>query len=84
MNLENNLVEAIVYDVLNKLPHRNMNYATAAESTTPDYNTIITQINDQFKTFLRFKAEAKYLTGTTGYVNFKDSNKNHNTIYFEI
>lgn len=90
--IENQLIESVVYNFISTLQNANNAFITSAPGEvlppTPPINPdeITTKLNDQFKTYLRFKAEAKSVAGMPNqfYVSYKDNLKNPHTLYFEV
>jgi len=77
--IESQLIDSVVYSVLDKL----------RKGTMPSPTDLVTKINDELKTYLRIKAEAKFIQGETPesvtyFISYKDSNKNAHTMYFEL
>lgn len=76
--IEQQLIEQVVYNFINNKLTGNV--------TSP--TELVTKLNDELKTFLRVKAEAKFIQGEaesiTYFVSYKDSMKNSNTLYFQV
>lgn len=92
-HVETQLVESVTYNYLNSRPQPQPFVSDTTGVATPqppvapaNPDEIVTQLNDMFKTYLRFKCEAKYIAGTQPiyYVNYKDSYKNPHTFYFQV
>lgn len=88
-NLETALVQNVVYTYTSAMATRlpvigSENQTQPQPPVNPD--EVITKLNDYFKTYLRFKCEAKYIAGEKPkyYVSYKDNNKNPHTFYFEV
>jgi hypothetical protein len=86
--IENQLIEAVVYDFIYAEQESAALPPAEPGLLTPIVNIAekVTKLNDLFKTHLRFKAEAKVVAGsnTKIYVSYKDSSKNPHTNYYEL
>lgn len=76
--IERELIESVIYNYIDKITNTN---------PKPQPSELVVKLNDYIKTYLRIKAEAKFIQ--TGdeikyFVSYKDTNKNSNTIYFTV
>lgn len=81
--IETQLIDSLVYNFLDKV-----RIAPGFSAAMPP-TELVTKLNDELKTYLRIKAEAKFIPGETPeavtyFVSYKDSNKNSHTFYFEL